>query len=68
MKSDADHREELCGLLCAVMRFARNKRDLLEWATFHKSIINDELTEKEREVLRGVYMEMMDGFNQKDAA
>lgn len=50
------------------MRFARNDKDLIKWAADHKTLINDELTEKEREHLRKVYKELMSGFLDKDAA
>lgn len=66
--SDEHDRWILCSLLEEIMRFARNDKDLIKWAADHKSLINDELTEKEREHLRGVYKELMSVFLEKDAA
>lgn len=66
--SDDHDRWILCSLLEKIMRFARNDKDLIEWAAEHKSLINDELTEKERKHLRLVYKELMASFLNKDAA
>lgn len=51
-----------------IMRFARNERELTEWAQDHSELIKNELSETERNQLAQVYRELMDSFLEKDAA
>jgi hypothetical protein len=51
-----------------IMRFARNERELREWAEDHSELINNELSEIERNKLAQVYRDLMNSFLEKDAA
>lgn len=51
-----------------IMRFARNEKELTEWAQDHSELIKNELSEIERNKLAQVYRELMNSFLEKDAA